>query len=565
MSSLSRVIRFLFKFSRQLPHARLMFLLVVVLGMIGGAANTALIALINAKLQGDRGSYLLWGFAALCVGMPLARLLSNVVLLRLTQTASLSVRMELSRRIVRAPYAHLERLGPSRLLASLTEDVSTISTALIDVPLLTMQLTIVLGCVVYLGVLSWKGLLIVLGFMVVGIVTYQLPMSWADVHFRRSRGFGDVLYASLRALTEGIKELKLHWRRRRDFLSEGLEKASIDMQRESFLGSSISAGAASWGQILSFVLVGVVLFALPKLEGIDQRTLTGFALTILYMITPLEAVLNILPQFGRASVSVDRVEKLGLSLLEGAVQEAEVGVDPEPSWRRLELSGVTHSYRRDNQEDKFLLGPIHLDFSPGELVFVVGGNGSGKTTLAKLLIGLYAPEDGEVRLDGRAIDDESRDRYRQLFSVVFSDFFLFETLFGLRAPDLDAQAKHYIEALHLSSKVSVTGGALSTIELSQGQRKRLALLTAYLEDRPIYLFDEWAADQDPYFKEVFYLQLLPELRSRGKTVIVITHDDRYFHLADRLIKLDYGRVESDARQGATIDASKLREHDLASS
>jgi putative ATP-binding cassette transporter len=127
--------------------------------------------------------------------------------------------------------------------------------------------------------------------------------------------------------------------------------------------------------------------------------------------------------------------------------------------------------------------------------------------------------------------------------VVFSDFHLFENLHGMEM--LDDQAKHYLKRLQLDHKVQVQDGVLSTTELSQGQRKRLALMTAYLEGRPIYLFDEWAADQDPVFKEVFYYQLLPELKARGKTIIVISHDDRYYHIADRVIKMDSGKIVHD--------------------
>jgi putative ATP-binding cassette transporter len=104
----------------------------------------------------------------------------------------------------------------------------------------------------------------------------------------------------------------------------------------------------------------------------------------------------------------------------------------------------------------------------------------------------------------------------------------------------------------------VREGAFSTLALSQGQRKRLALLTAYLEDRPIYLFDEWAADQDPQFKEIFYHHLLPELRARNKTVLVITHDDRYYDVADRLIKLDYGKLVYDGRPAGLAGAPSSR-------
>ncbi len=207
---------------------------------------------------------------------------------------------------------------------------------------------------------------------------------------------------------------------------------------------------------------------------------------------------------------------------------------------------MTHGYRREGEESSFVLGPIDLTFQPGELVFIAGGNGSGKTTLAKLITGLYIPDSGEILFNGRKVDDESRDAYRQQFSAVFSDFYLFGSLLGLDAPDLDVAVREYLERLQLSHKVRVVNGELSTTELSQGQRKRLALLTAYLEDRPIYLFDEWAADQDPVFREFFYYDILPALKSKGKLVLAISHDDRYSGLGDRLIKLTYGQVERNA-------------------
>jgi putative ATP-binding cassette transporter len=206
---------------------------------------------------------------------------------------------------------------------------------------------------------------------------------------------------------------------------------------------------------------------------------------------------------------------------------------------------VTHSYRKETEDETFTLGPIDLALHPGECVFLIGGNGSGKTTLAKLLTGLYFPDAGEIRLDGRPVGEAERESYRQLFSTVFSDFHLFERLHGIEASRTDGPARQYLERFHLERKVRIEGGAFSTLDLSQGQRKRLALLAAYLEDRPIYLFDEWAADQDPAFKEIFYRQLLPELKARGKAAIVISHDDRYFGVADRVVKLEDGRLVRD--------------------
>jgi putative ATP-binding cassette transporter len=170
-------------------------------------------------------------------------------------------------------------------------------------------------------------------------------------------------------------------------------------------------------------------------------------------------------------------------------------------------------------------------------------------------MGLYEPGKGTIILDGKPVTRENRDDYRQYFSVVFFDFFLFEHLIGIGMKDPGDRIKRYLEELQLTHKVKVQDGRLSTIELSQGQRKRLALFNAYVEDRPIYIFDEWAADQDPQFKEVFYRDILAELKAAGKTVIVISHDDRYYHLADRIIKLDGGKVEYDRSVVKTTESS----------
>ncbi len=195
------------------------------------------------------------------------------------------------------------------------------------------------------------------------------------------------------------------------------------------------------------------------------------------------------------------------------------------------------------EERGFLLGPISLTLQPGEITYIVGGNGSGKSTLAKLMTGLYEPQGGSIYLDGVPITEQNREWYRQHFSAIFSDFYLFDRCLGFNQPELDRDVERYLKQLQLDHKVQVKDGVLSTTRLSQGQRKRLALLTAYLEDRPIYLFDEWASDQEPYFRDLFYKEILVKLKERGKIVIVITHDDRYFHLADHMIKLDYGKVE----------------------
>jgi putative ATP-binding cassette transporter len=294
-----------------------------------------------------------------------------------------------------------------------------------------------------------------------------------------------------------------------------------------------------------------VLFVFSRWFATSPAVLSGYALVFLHMVLPMEALLLAIPNVNRARVALERIRSgIGTALDREAhaADVAEAPSGPRRVFHSLELRELRHSYRRETEDGSFQLGPINAVLGPGEVVFLIGGNGSGKTTLAKLLVGLYAPEGGSILLDGVPVTDATREDYRQCFSAVFSDFFLFERLIGLRRPELDTEARSWLIELGLDHKVKVQDGKLSTTELSQGQRKRLALLVAYLEDRPLYLFDEWAADQDPLYKEVFYKRLLPELKARGKTVVAVTHDDRYFYLADRCIKLDFGRAVADDAQ-----------------
>ena len=526
-------------------------------GVIAGISNSGLIALINRSVTRSESitASLVWSFVGLCVVLPVARFAASAVLIKLSQESIYTLRMHLSERILAAPLRKLEEVGPNRLLSSLTEDVRSISSALISIPAFCIQGAIVLGSLGYMLYLSWKIFFAVLVLMALSVLSIQLSQVRARGMVNKAREVQDLLFKHFRALTDGNKELKLHRGRRDAFLTGSLGKASADFRRFNVIGSILYAAAGSWSQLLFFGCVGILIFLFPRFATLSKEVLMGYVLTLIYMMVPLDVIFDTLfPSMVRANIAIAKIESLGLSL-DKATSETQTTADYQPTWRSLELAGIQHTFKAGADDTSFVLGPIDLTFHPGELAFIIGGNGSGKTTLAKVLTGLYVPEAGEVRFDGEPITDANRDAYRQQFSVVFSDFFLFDTILGMEAPELDDRARDYIHLLQLQNKVQITEGALSTIDLSQGQRKRLALLTAYLEDRPIYLFDEWAADQDPIFKQTFYYQLLPELRARGKTVLVISHDDHYYHLADRIIKLDYGQLEYD-RTGAELEQGR---------
>jgi len=530
--------------------------------LASGACNAGLIALVNTVLgaQGRSVSTLVGWFVALGAGRLVANYSAQVSLTRYAQQSTARLRGDLVRKILAVPLRQLEEIGAPRLMVALTEDVMSITEAMRAIPTFIMNAAILLGGAAYLGWLSWRMLLAITVLIAAGSLIYRWLVRRGFNLLKSAREAEDRLFRHFRALTEGIKELKLHRERRARFLAEGVDTATDAYQRHNIAAEVRFIAAQNWSQLLFFTLIGLILFVVPGLEHFGPQVTTSFVVATLFLMGPLSGLLAVLPVFGRASVSLQKIGELGLALTAPASDHSAASpADPAPRFGRIELRGVQHAYHREREEDTFTLGPINLALRPGELVFIVGGNGSGKSTLAKLITGLYPPEQGEIRVDGRRVDDHNRDHYRQLFSAVFADFYLFDTFLGLERRDLDARASEYLAQLHLDHKVKIVNGALSTTNLSQGQRKRLALLTAYMEDRPCYLFDEWASDQDPLFKEVFYTQLLPELKAKHKAVLVISHDDRYFHLADRIIKLDYGQLVTDGPPGApdSADAEDL--------
>lgn len=513
-------------------------------GIISGLSSAALVALINSTLSNSVDAKLLpWLFGGLTVAALISSFLSNYLLNRLSARIVCDLRIQISRLILAAPYPYLQKIGKSALLANLTEDITAIANASQLFPAICINLAIVAGCMAYLSWLSWQLALVLGGVIVFGVSSFNLFSKLPQKNVLKARDEYDVLSRDFRALTEGIRELKLHRQRSDAFMAQSLAASAEAYRRYSFRAAVAYLWANQWALLLYYLVIGAILYVFPVWQAIDQTVVGGYALVFLYMMSPLTIITNSLPIFSRANVSIQKVRQLG-DRLKSRSLSANRADKPEDGakFSTLSLQGVTHSFHREKENRNFTLGPIDLDFKPGELVFLIGGNGSGKTTLAMLLLGLYQPEQGIIRWNGEVVDNGNRDDYLQNFSVIFADFYLFDELYGVGNDNNQSLIADYLQRLHLHHKVRVDGGRFSSVNLSQGQRKRLALLVAYLEDRPFYVFDEWAADQDPEFKHLFYTELLPALKARGKTVLIISHDDRYFYLADRCIKLEEGRI-----------------------
>jgi putative ATP-binding cassette transporter len=537
-----KIISFIFNYSKR------SFILAALAGGVAGISSAGLLALLNVALRGEQPAplRLAWYFAGLLVVSVLLNLVSRFLLINISQEVPYELRLRLSRQAFNVPLRKFEEIGSHRILATLTQDISVIATALLDFPVFCVNLAMAIGCLVYL---CWLSPTVFAAFCIILLIvmsSLQLVNKRASRHLKRARDDWDELLNHIRSLLDGTKEMRLNRRRREAFFTELMQPRAKSFRRNNTVGRQMLGINATGSQAIYFIFIGLLVYALPHFWTVSSETLIAYALAALYLRTPMTIVLDIIPSFSNANISLTKVEQTGLSLA-AISAESEPPFDVEPTCQQLDLFEVTHVYKHESGDGDFLLGPITMNLRRGELVFLVGGNGSGKTTLAKLITGLYIPESGEIRFDGTPVADHNRESYRQLFSIVFSTPHLFERLMGHNSLTIDQRAQEYISKLQLDHKVKVKDGVLSTTDLSQGQRKRLALLTAYLDDRPVYIFDEWAADQDPLFKEFFYLHLLPELKERGKMILVISHDDRYFGVADRIIKLEQGRIVHDAQ------------------
>jgi putative pyoverdin transport system ATP-binding/permease protein len=521
--------------------------LMLCLGTLSGLLSAGVLALINYVVHhpSDHSLLVLLGFVGLIAGKILAQLGSQVLLVRFSQDTILDLSLSLCAKILRAPLLRSEQRGANHILVTLTDDVSWVTWAIQCFPSFLMNGALVLGCGIFLAWLSWGVFLAVLGVAIVSVVVHQwLHTSVRDI-IAASRDARAELFQRFRSLTDGLKELLMHRARRQEFVDEEVRGAAELYRKTNLEATRIQALLGAWNAVSLYSLIGFIIFLFPSFGLISSEALTGYIVAMIYMMGPISSLISTAPTLERGQVALENIERLGISLdvCPEDVQTREVvglepGISPIVQW-----TDVVFSYGQDNDaETPFTLGPISLELCPGELVFIIGGNGSGKSTLVKVLSGLYQPLRGDVRLAGTMITDANREWYREHFSVIFSDFYLFKKLLGHSDSQVHSFAPQYLRLLHLDHKVTVRDRTFSTLDLSQGQRKRLALVTAYLEDRAIYVFDEWAADQDPQYKEVFYKTLLPDLRARGKTVIVITHDDRYFHLGNQVIKLDDGKV-----------------------
>lgn len=528
---------------------------VLAASVASAALGIGVIAFINQRLIETGGNPLaalpqFFGLVALLLAVSLAAQLGLTVL---GHQFVFNLRSRLVKRILDTDIERIEALGSARLLASLSADIRNVTIAFVRLPELVQGSILTLASIAYLGWLSPP----ILAITALWIAFTMSVGSWlvrrVYWHLQHVREAEDALQADYETVIDGRKELALNRDRARQLFEQVYRRHAQRYRHHIIRSDTYHLSANNWANIMMLGAIGLVFFLANGLGWASTTVAATYALTILFLRTPMIQAIGALPTLINAQVAFDKLAALSLTDYAPAFDTpAPIKAD----WQTIELDGLRFAYGA--KADGFAIGPIDLTLRRGELVFLIGGNGSGKTTLARLLTGLYRPQAGTLRIDGRRVTEAERPAYRRLFAAVFTDFHLFDQLLAARGEPIDGVfIGDWRTRLGLDHKLTLDGARILDTRLSQGQRKRLALMVALAESRDVLLLDEWAADQDPQFRRVFYHELLPAFRERGHTVFAISHDDSYFAQADRLLEMRDGQLQEltgELRRVASADA-----------
>ncbi|OOM76972.1 ABC transporter ATP-binding protein YojI [Clostridium puniceum] len=517
-------------------------LILSILSIISGFGNALIIFTINMAVGSSNDMkikilvYFVLGIILYVYGQKIMRR----KLIETTNKIVYSKRMEIVNCLLRYPYDKFEKIEKGKIQSILYSDTETISRfANILVNGLTSTITLIC-CFIYLGFISIYALLLSATIMLLIASIYFLVGRYANKIGEESRDLQNIFFKFINDLIGGFKELTLNSKRKNEFEAD-MEKSCNKYRVKRGQSALAFANMFVIGELLFTLAIGSIALIFPLiLKDLESTSIASYVFILLYMTGPVHGILDTIPNFIEIKISLKKINDL-LSQIsiskDDLYHESQYAENFNIS---LKLNEIEYIYDKDD-EKSFKVGPISYEFNGGEIIFITGGNGSGKSTLAKLITGLYVPYKGFITLNDKRIKEKELN---ENYSTVFSDFYLFDNLYGIDYKYKENEMQKYLEILQLSNKVKIIDGKFSTTQLSTGQKKRLALLITYLEDRPICLFDEWAADQDPEFRLFFYNTLLPELKKNGKCVIAITHDDHYFNMADKVIKMEIGKIKT---------------------
>jgi len=520
----------------------------LVLTTVSGIANATNLAVINAAveaLQGDGPSWQHFVWFGLSIALFVYSL--RYILYQstgITEAAICSVRTRLADKIRRADLLALESIGETDVQARISRDTAAISQAARPLFAAAQGTVMILFTLGYIAVVSRAALGLCLILIACGGVKYLKDRAAYEQGLNDASSREDELSGSLSGLLKGFKELRINKQKSDDVFAE-FEASATRVREVRTRTMVLFSNNILFIEMFFMLLLGAVAFVLPVIATAFAGSATKIIAAILFFFGPMTNVVVMIPMLAQVNVTVDNLGRLEAALdaaLARSVASEAAPLTDLSAFKTIKFSGVCFSYRDPDGNTTFQVGPLDGEIRHGELLFLIGGNGSGKTSFLKLFTALYQPTAGAIQVDDVAIGPANVQSYRDLFAAIFADFHLFEKLHGsTQAPPERVNA--LLRLMGLAHKTAFSEGRFTNTHLSTGQRKRLALVVAYLEDKPVYVFDEVAADQDVQFRGYFYETLLPELKRVGKTVVVVTHDDRYFHVADRVLAMDYGKLK----------------------
>jgi putative ATP-binding cassette transporter len=513
----------------------------VLLGLIAGITNASMVFIItNSIFNKQHMAYLLCAFVFVLVVYLFSSKVGRTATIKLTNDTVVDLRMKIFNLIFKTSYFQFEKTDRGRIFTVLTDDINTVSGNIFATIRNISSVITVVMIFIYLGTISLWADLALLGLLIGYVIIAYLVAEKHEQYFQKVWVTSTNFMSLLDGLLNGFKEIILHRNKSIQYRND-ISSVTDDYCRINSTANIKFTNLNLMTESAIILVMAFICFAFPVIfPEMKSSILVNFIMILLYIIAPMTAIMDSLPDMLRLKVSWNRIQQFMRDIPEtpNAVIRGAVSVDN--SVESIMVESVTFSYEKMNDEQPFIVGPINFMAKKGEIIFIIGGNGSGKTTFAKILTGLYPHYQGKVTINGLPVTTNDLGEY---FSVVFADYYIFKKLYEVNTADKKAMIDTLLGIFHLESKVKIENNSFSTIDLSGGQRKRLALLRCYLEDKPIFLFDEVAADQDPEFRKYFYKSLLPEMKQKGKIVIAITHDDHYFDVADKIMKFDMGRIE----------------------
>jgi len=523
---------------------------------LGGISNASILAAINSGVQtaSSGGKPGLWSATLFVIALFLFMKTQQFV--TITATAEIEaiihkIRLRLMDQIRRSELLEIERIGRSRIVAAITSDAAILTQAS-NMLCFTVQGAVLIAFVsIYVAYLSFVAFALTVVIVTGAGLIFHTKNRRLSAQKAESAAWERRLFDRLIDFLDGFKEVRLNRARSNDLFDDAAEVSKtaanikIRTQAETFRMIVTS-------QISMYILLGAVVFVAPNLsDTLEGASISKTTTALLFVVGACFGLVQSIPILLNANAAADRIARLETAMRAtvGSAQERDVTVAPR--FERIEVHNLVFRYTDRFSDTTFQIGPIDFSLQAGELVFITGGNGSGKSTFLRVLAGLYPPDSGEITLDGMRINDDTRDTYRALMSAIFFDYHLFQRLYGIPDPD-PGELDRLLQQFRLDGKTALSNGEFRTLDLSGGQRRRLALIVSLLEKRPIMLLDEWTAEQDPEFRRKFYDELLPEMMQAGATVVVITHDDRYLdelHLPARRIRMDEGRIVEQRSMG----------------